>query len=214
MSDTQQRRVSWLFYFRFHSTNCQLNTDFLRPPLIIYHNHYLQYKASFPRFIFKHLWKAIISIASLFLQSLLRSEIPHKQEVSISFSAMLTPTTLYDPVRFFKDTKMGYVQKKSSPESLPLFSVYEKKNTMIHLMSPWRLCGLAHAPTCDLIGGNVSTSRGSVSASPWSRKMLYLVPPHNATIKHCCFIKLSLYGMGIFSKTKIHSVQKVLSYSR
>ena len=78
---------------------------------------------------------------------------------------MLTPTTWYEPVRFFKDTKMGYVQN-SSPESLPLFSVYEKKNTMMHFMSPWRLCGLAHAPTYDLIGGNVSTSSGSVSASP------------------------------------------------
>jgi len=60
---------------------------------------------------------------------------------------------------------MGYVQKHNSPESLPLFSAYEKKNAMMHFMSPWRLCGLARAPTYDLIGGNVSTSSGSVSAS-------------------------------------------------
>jgi len=43
MSDTQQRHVSWLFYFRFRSSNCQMSVDFLRPPMIIYHKHALPF---------------------------------------------------------------------------------------------------------------------------------------------------------------------------
>jgi hypothetical protein len=191
-----------------------LIADFLMPPLIIYYNHHLQYEASFPRFIFKHLWKAIISIAFLFLQYLLRSEIPHKRIFSSAFapcSRQRLGTTQSD---FWKTRRWDMFRRIVVRKALPLFSVYEKKNTMMHFVSRWRWCGLAHAQTYDFIGGNVSTSSGSVSASPWSRKMRYLVPLHNATTKHCCFVKLSLYGMGIVSKIKIHSVQKVLSYSR
>jgi hypothetical protein len=79
-------RILALLYFRFNSTNCQSSADILRPPLIIYHNHHLQYAESFPRFIFKHLWKVIVSIASLFLQSFLRSEIPYKRIFSSAFA--------------------------------------------------------------------------------------------------------------------------------
>lgn len=214
MSDTKQRHVSWLFYFRLHSTNCQLSADFLRPPLIIYYNHHLKYEASFRRFIFKHLWKAIISIASLFLQSLLRSEFPHKRMFPSAFAPCSRQRPGMTQSDFLKTRRWDTFRRMAVRKACRFSAFMRKKNTMMHFMFLWRLCGLGHAPMYDLIGGNVSTSIGSMSASPWSRKMRYLVLPHNATIKHCCFIKFSLYGMGIVSKIKIHSVQKVLIYCR